>query len=147
MIMMLKNILLLVVCFVSSFSYGQSEMTLIEDTINDYLEGTSLAKPEQIKLAFHPDLNLYSLDNEGKLSIWKGADYIAGHEGQKPSHRLGEILHVDYENNAAMAKVEITYPQNKEVAYIDYFMLLKLEGKWTIIHKMYTKKDTSNDKK
>ena len=41
-----------------------------------------------------------------------------------------------------MAKVEISHPKSPST-YVDYFMLLKLEGKWTIIHKMYTKR-TSN---
>lgn len=137
---MFRFTLFLGLLFTLSYGYGQSEISLIEETLNDYLEGTSLAKPEQIKRAFHKDLNLYSVNHEEKLSIWKGSEYISGYEESDPSNRVGKILHIDYEKNAATAKIEIYYPQNPTVIYVDYFMLLKLEGKWTIIHKIYTKK-------
>ncbi|MEO1437341.1 MAG: nuclear transport factor 2 family protein [Bacteroidota bacterium] len=48
------------------------------------------------------------------------------------------MLMVDQENDAATAKVEI---KMGERLYIDYFLLLKLEGTWTIIHKSYTRKE------
>lgn len=136
----MKKVFLLLVLFGSSLiCNAQSETSLIEKALNDYLEGTSKAKPDQIREAFHPDLNLYSLDKVGKLKVWKGSDYISGFEGSKPSNRLGKILSIDFENDIAMAKAEISYP-NRPVVYIDYFMLLKVEGNWSIIHKMYTKK-------
>ncbi len=137
---MLRYVIFFAVLFSLSTSDAQSEKALIEATLNDYLEGTSLAKPEQIRRAFHEELNLYSVNNEGQLSVWKGSEYIDGYVGSKPSNRLGKILQIDYEKNAAIAKIEIYYPQNPQTAYIDYFMLLKLENKWTIIHKIYTKK-------
>lgn len=118
---------------------AQSETALIENVLNDYLEGTSKAKPDQVRQAFHPDLNLYSVDEDDKLKIWKGSDYISGFEGKEPSNRLGKILSIDFENDAAIAKAEISYP-NRPLVFIDYFMLLKIEGEWTIIHKMYTRK-------
>ena len=136
----MKRLLLILTLMSSSFiSMAQSETQLIEDTLNDYLEGTSKAKPDQVRKAFHPDLNLYSLDENKKLKIWKGSDYISGFEGKEASNRLGKILSVDFENDIAMAKAEISYPNNP-VVFIDYFMLLKIEGKWTIVHKMYTRK-------
>lgn len=48
---------------------AQSEIALIAETLNDYLQGTSLAKPDQVREAFHSDLNLYSVDQEDKLVI------------------------------------------------------------------------------
>ena len=48
------------------------------------------------------------------------------------------IISIDYENYAAMAKVEISHP-NSLTLYIDYFILLKTDGKWTVVHKVYTK--------
>lgn len=123
----------------------KAELEQISATLQDYIDGTSFAKPDQIRKAFHPDLNLYSIDQEGKLSIWKGTDYISRFEGSKASNRLGKILSIDYENDAAMAKVEIIYPNRPSVVYIDYFMLLKIEDKWTIVHKMFTKKQASTD--
>lgn len=116
---------------------GQSEIELISQTLTDYIEGSTNGQPERLKSAFHPDLNLYSV-REDKVNIWSGVDYInKTHEG-KTTGEYGKIISIDYENNAAMAKVEISHPEGP-VPFIDYFMLLKTEGKWTIIHKMYTR--------
>lgn len=74
----------------------------------------------------------------GKLQIWSGTDYITDTKEGKPTGEGGRILSIDFENNAAVAKVEISHPEYRST-YIDYFMLLKIENQWTIIHKMYTK--------
>jgi len=117
--------------------YSQSEIELISETLTDYIEGSTNGQPDRLKAAFHQDLNLYSI-RENKISVWPGVDYIKDtHEG-KPTGEHGKIISIDYENNAAMAKVEISHPKNP-IPYIDYFMLLKNDGKWVIIHKMYTK--------
>ena len=47
------------------------------------------------------------------------------------------ITSIDYENNAAQAKVEIDMPGMKRL-YTDYFLLLKMEGRWKIVHKSFT---------
>lgn len=116
---------------------AQSDIELISQTLTDYIEGSTNGQPARLKSAFHPDLNLYSV-RDNQINVWSGVDYIKDtHEG-KPTDEFGKIISIDYENNAAMAKVEISHPKNP-IPYIDYFMLLKSDGKWTIIHKMYTK--------
>jgi len=134
---MKKIALVCMILFACLYSQAQSDIELISQTLTDYIEGSTNGQPERLKKAFHADLNLYSIrDNE--ISVWSGVDYIKDtHEG-KPTGECGKILSIDYENNAAMAKVEISHPKNP-IPYIDYFMLLKNKGKWIIIHKMYTK--------
>lgn len=116
-----------------------TETELIRSTLMDYIQGSTNGQPDRLKKAFHPDLNLYSIGKDGKMSIWSGTDYILDTKEGQPTGETGKILSIDYENNAAMAKVEIAHPKSSS-PYIDYFMLLKIEGKWTIVHKMYTKK-------
>ena len=86
--------------------------------------------------AFHKDLNLYSV-RKGELSIWKGEKYIGNIKVGRKSNRIGKIISIDYENNAAMAKLEIDMPGAKRV-YTDYMLLLKIKGVWKVIHKSYT---------
>jgi len=121
---------------------AQSEFELISNTLIDYIEGSTEGQPNRLKIAFHPDLNLYAIGKDQSLTIWSGTDYIKDTKEGKPTGESGKIISINYENNAAVAKVEISHPKNPNT-YIDYFMLLKIEGKWTIIHKMYTKR-TSN---
>lgn len=117
---------------------AQSDTELIRETLNDYIEGSTNGQPKRLKEAFHPNLNLYYVKDD-KVRVWSGSDYILDTKEGQPTGEKGKILSVDFENDAAMAKVEIFNPANKNTS-IDYFMLLKAEGKWTIIHKMFTKK-------
>ncbi len=114
---------------------GKSEEELIRETIMHYIEGTANGEPERIKKAFHKDLNLYTSD-KGQLKVRSGEKYISYFkEGQKVN-RVGKIISIDFEQNAAMAKAEIIFPDKR--IFTDYFLLLKLENEWKIIHKSYT---------
>lgn len=135
---MKQLVIILTFGLVSNFSSAQSEMEAITATLMDYIEGSTNGQPDRLKKAFHPDLNLYSTDKEGKLTTWSGKEYILDTKEGEPTGENGWILSIDYENHAAVAKVKISHPQYKG-SYIDYFMLIKMEGKWTIIHKMYTR--------
>jgi len=139
---MKKITFLFMLVFTFQSIIAQNEIQDITKTLTDYIEGSTDGQPERLKTAFHPDLNLYSVGKDQKLRIWSGDAYIADTKEGKPTGEDGKIISIDFENNAAVAKVEISHPKNPST-YIDYFMLLKLEGKWTIIHKMYTKR-TSN---
>ncbi len=137
----MKKLLLLftLVCLsLSANAQTKSETELITDTISDYIEGTSYGNRDQVRKAFHQDLNLYSI-RDGKLRVWFGQDYINGISEGKDTGRKGKILSIDYENDVAVAKAEIIIP-NRPAPFIDYFILAKIEGKWTIIHKAYTVK-------
>jgi len=117
---------------------NQELLALITATLMDYIEGSTNGQPNRLKKAFYPDLNLYYVKNNS-IAVWSGKDYILDTKEGKPTGESGKILSIDYENNAAVAKVEISHPRSAS-PYIDYFMLLKTAGKWTIIHKMFTKK-------
>ncbi len=142
----MKKLIILTILFLSiQNTYAQNEIAAITETLMDYIEGSTQGQPERLKTAFHPDLNLYSVGRNDSLQIWSGKDYILDTKEGKPTGEFGKIISIDYENKAAVAKVEISHPESPR-AYIDYFMLLKITGKWTIIHKMYIA-ETSNKKK
>ncbi|MCG8374560.1 MAG: nuclear transport factor 2 family protein [Balneolales bacterium] len=117
---------------------AQTDLELITKTITDYIEGTSFGNQDQVRQAFHPDLNLYSI-RDGKLNVWYGQDYINGITEGRNTGRTGKILSIDYETNVAIAKAEIIIP-NRDAPFIDYFILAKIEDTWTILHKAYTVK-------
>lgn len=135
---MKKFLVFPLVLFLTICVQAQTEKELITDTINDYIEGTSYGNQDQVRKAFHPDLNLYSIRN-GKLNVWFGQDYINGITEGRDTGRKGKIISIDYENDVAVAKAEIIIP-GRDAPFIDYFILAKAEGKWTIIHKAYTVK-------
>ena len=102
----------------------------------DYIEGTANGEPERLRRAFHPDFNLYTVTQEDSLRIRSGEEYIQGIKVGEKSDRIGRIIAIDYENNAAMAKAEIIIPGWR--IFTDYFLLLKYEGSWKIVQKSYT---------
>lgn len=115
---------------------SKSELEQISETLMDYIEGTANGEPERLKRAFHPDFNLYTVTEKDSLKIRPGAAYVAGIKAGEKANRIGRIISIDYENNAAMAKAEIVVPNWK--IFTDYFLLLKYEGAWKIVQKSYT---------
>lgn len=117
-------------------SYPESEKNNITTTLLDYIEGTANGQPERLKEAFHEDMNLYSIDKDS-LKVLSGETYIGYYKFGQKRNRIGKIISIDYVNDAAIAKLEIDYPDRKTL-YTDYLLLLKVAGQWKIIHKSYT---------
>jgi len=135
--MKMNKIVILVLLFLGTqTTNGQTDLEDITNTLLDYVEGTANGEPERVKRAFHPELNLYSVANDS-LKIWYGQDYTGGIKKGQQSNRIGRIVSIDYENDAACAKIEIVMPGLKRM-YTDYLLLLKYQGSWKIIHKSYT---------
>jgi len=123
--------------FMQEYEQHKNEESLIMETLNKYITGSTGGQPELLKGVFHPNLNLYYIKNN-QIATWSGKEYIEDTEEGQSTGERGKILSIDYTNNAAVAKVEISHPDSKNT-YIDYFILLKTIGKWSIVHKMFTK--------
>lgn len=134
----MKQILItLSICLLCSLNMNaQSELEKINEVLLNYIEGTANGQPERVRKAFDENLNLYHIKND-TLVTWKGKNYVNNIKQGKKSNRIGRIISVDYENDAAMAKVEILMPKWKRI-YTDYMMLLKIKDKWKIVHKSFT---------
>ena len=115
---------------------GDSDIEQITATLTDYIEGTANGEPERLRRAFHPDFNLYAVDDKNKLLVRSGEKYISGVKQGEKSNRIGRIISIDYEKDAATAKVEIVVPKWR--VFTDYFLLVKYEGSWKIVQKSYT---------
>lgn len=120
-----------------------SEINLIRNVLTDYIEGTANGQPDRLRRAFHPDFNLYTVNQEDKLGIISGADYIGNVRVGEKNSRRGRILSIDYDQNIATAKVEVLIPGQR--VFTDHFLLLKYEGSWKIVHKSFTWKPVSNE--
>ena len=113
-----------------------SEIQQITETLMDYIEGTANGEPDRLRKAFHPDFNLYTVTSEDSLRVRSGEIYISNIKVGEKSNRIGRIISIDYEKDAAIAKAEIVIPNWR--IFTDYFLLLKYEGSWKIVQKSYT---------
>jgi len=139
--MKLKKTLLVVFIFLGTISVkaqienSQSEIAQITETLMDYIDGTANGEPEKLKRAFHPDFNLYTISDDS-LRVRSGKKYVSNIKEGEKSNRIGRIISIDYEKDAAIAKAEIVIPNWR--IFTDYFLLLKYEGSWKIVQKSYT---------
>jgi len=115
-----------------------TEIDQISETIMDYIKGTANGQPDRLRKAFHPNFNLYTVTND-TLQIRSGEKYISNIKEGEKSNRLGRIISIDFEKDAAVAKAEIIVPGWR--VFTDYFLLLKYQGSWKIVQKSYSWKE------
>lgn len=135
----MKKLLVIMILLTGMSLYSQSEMEAINKVLYHYIDGTANGEPDRLKKAFDENFNLYFVAND-TLRVWSGKNYINGVKQGRKSNRIGKVLSIDYEGNAAIAKIEILMPSRKRI-YTDYLMLLKIKDEWKIIHKSFTFKN------
>ena len=126
----------LFIAFSFSAQAQDSEYAQVEKTLNYYLQGGTNNDFETLKKAFHPTATMKYIGGEYKevnaIEFFK--------KGMKPGPKQNRITRIDYINisgHAANAKLEIEYPT---FTFIDYMNLLKVDGQWKIVSKIFYKK-------
>ncbi len=134
----MKQLFALLVLFASTtfISAQESDYALVEKTVNYYLEGGTNNDFETLKKAFHETATMRYIANEYKevnaLEFFKKAI--------KPGPKQNRKTKIDYINitgHAANAKLEIEYPT---FTFIDYMNLLKIDGEWKVVNKIFYRK-------
>ena len=108
----------------------------VRAALNHYIQGHATGDGSHMKLAFHPNANLYFI-RDGKYAERTGADYAAGFSGRPPAdeaQRKRRIESVDISGTAAQAKIVLEYPG---VTFTDYMTLLKIDGEWKLVAKVF----------
>ena len=110
---------------------------MIEDIIQDYFMGYQQADTKLIQKVFHAETRLLSIDKD-KLDITEMKDWLKNLDDR---HLRGDIRKgvlriesIDATEYAASAKLVITFPTFE---FTDYLSLLKIDGKWLIVGKIY----------
>ena len=138
----MKNIIILIGLLLPFIGNGQSDDTLLRAALNDYIEGTSYNKQDQINRAFYEEADLFLANKDNSMWVVPISEYASWFKPEKYgeySGRIGNILSVDRFQNIATAKVEILFPEKPDLRYIDLFILRKIEGNWKIISKTASK--------
>jgi hypothetical protein len=127
------------ICFYSLKAQSvtkEQDIKQITAVLMDYIEGTANGEPERLRKAFHPDFKLYAVNEKDSLLIRSGEKYIQNIKPGEKANRVGKILFIDVEKDAAIAKAEILVPNWR--VFTDYFLLMKYEGSWKIVQKSYS---------
>ncbi|MBK8465679.1 MAG: nuclear transport factor 2 family protein [Chloracidobacterium sp.] len=130
--------LILIFAFAFNASAQTSEKDAVRVPLENYIKGHATGDAEFFKKAFHTEGNLIFI-RDGKYTTRSFSEYIAGATGGKPAadeaKRKRSIESIDVVGNAATAKIILDYPT---VKLTDYMSLLKINGEWKIVNKIFT---------
>jgi hypothetical protein len=115
----------------------EAEKEAIRKAILDYYhEGHVQHDPELYKQVLHPDWKFFMFDQNRELKIIDRDQYCAWYDPQDVDPEIEwetEFYSIDVTESVGAAKIRL---ENQKVRYIDYFNMLKLDGKWWIVNKI-----------
>ncbi|WP_225936867.1 nuclear transport factor 2 family protein [Pseudomonas tensinigenes] len=121
---------------VSKATYVEDYQAITE-VLNKYIEGCKQAKSSIMKPAFNEHATMYSVGADGKLDggaipiLFEGID-----KNFRPSpDAQAAITRIEIVGNAASARIEANGMSG--LSFTDFFQLLKVEGKWTVVSKIF----------
>ena len=101
-----------------------------------YLKGHATGNGDYWRQAFHEGAKIQGI-REGQLVSRTREEFAKGAPG-KPAddeaQRKRRIVSLDVVGDAAYAKIDLDYPK---VHFTDYMTLLKVDGEWKIMSKVY----------
>ena len=112
----------------------------IRQTVQSYFDGGRTRDSLTLRKAFHPEARML-FAREGTLVVVPIAEYITrvGSDRLEPGEvdsTQRRVVSVDVVGDAAMAKIELKRP---EAVLTDYMSLLKVDGRWLIVNKIFTR--------
>lgn len=123
-------------------AFGQTpkpgaEEAAVRRAVESYLHGLKFNDVEGLKRAFWPEAKLFWVKKDGKLGQLTQSQWYEGFAASAGKEEKGDlrITDVDITGDAASVKVEEDYPGS---VYVDYLSLLKFDGEWKIVAKIYT---------
>jgi len=109
----------------------------IRQAVQHYLDGHATGDPAVMARAFHQSARLQFIRN-GQYATRTLEAYLAGMDGapaEDEADRRRRVVSIDYTGNAGTAKLELDYPRAR---ILDYMQLLKIDGEWKIVNKIFT---------
>jgi len=117
-------------------TYVQEYKAIIE-VLNKYNDGCKQAKSSIMKPAFSDQATIFGVDADGKLTGGAIQNLFDGIDSAfRPSPEAqGAIVNVDIVGTAASARIDTNDVSG--FCFTDFFNLLKVDGKWTVVSKIY----------
>lgn len=132
------GMLLLLQCFTVAAQELPDDEAQIRQTLTHYIQGRNGGDLDQLKSAYHPSAALKFVHPEtGALAEWSLEEYLGRLTPGEKQNCSGAITDIHIFNDAAQATVMLTYHR---LRFHDYISLLKIEGKWLIVDKTFSRK-------
>jgi hypothetical protein len=120
---------------------AQSETATATDPIRrvveQYLHGLKFNDTTSLQHAFWPQARLFWVQEDGQLGELTQQQWYASFRGSVGKEERGALrmAALDLARDAASVKVIEEYPGSR---YTDYLSLLRIQGRWWIVGKIYT---------
>ena len=119
-----------------------SDYAQVEKCIENYLRGDTQKDFETLKPSFHPNATMKYVSSKSGYQEYNALEVFEGDKGREPEkNRTDSIAYINITGKAAQAKVEVNYPT---MTVVDYLHLLKIEGQWMIVSKIFSRKPSPN---
>lgn len=130
----------LVLAGAADLSARWADEAAIRQTVQYYFDGGKNRDSVALRKAFHPEARML-FAKDGKLVVVPIGEYIArvAENKLKPGEvdsTKRRVTTVDVAGDAALAKLELERPN---ALITDYMSLLKVDGRWQIVNKIYTR--------
>ena len=118
-----------------------SDEAQVRSVVESYLQGLKFNDVESLRKAFWPDAKLYFVDKKGGLGQLSQTQWHAMFAGSAGKEEKGDlkIAALEVTRDIASVKVVENYPGSR---YIDYLSLVRFDGAWKIVNKIYTSEKT-----
>jgi hypothetical protein len=120
---------------VDTDNFGENEFELVMALVSVYFDGLHHGEVSKLRAIFHPDAFLKAPGFRRSLETWLEAVAsrpIPYQQGQSYNFKL---LSIEIIKDQAIVKLECPLFDH---FYIDFLSLLKEDGHWLIVNKMYT---------
>jgi hypothetical protein len=125
---------------VADLSARWADEAAVRQTVQYYFDGGKNRDSLILREAFHPEARML-FARDGKLVVVPISEYISrvGSEQLRPGEvdsTERKVVSVDVVGDAAVAKLQLKRPN---ALLIDYMSLLKVDGRWLIVNKIFTR--------
>ncbi|HEY7502763.1 MAG TPA: nuclear transport factor 2 family protein [Gemmatimonadales bacterium] len=125
---------------VADLSARWADEAAVRQTVQYYFDGGKKRDSLILRKAFHPEARML-FARDGKLVVVPISEYISrvGSEQLRPGEvdsTERKVVSVDVVGDAAVAKLQLKRPN---ALLIDYMSLLKVDGRWLIVNKIFTR--------
>jgi hypothetical protein len=109
----------------------------VQEVVTWYLHGLKFNDVESLRRAFWPEAKLFFVAREGHLGQLTQAEWYKGFAASAGKEEQGDlrIAALEVTRDIATVKVVEDYPGSR---YTDYLSLVKFDGTWRIVNKVYT---------
>ena len=139
---MLRSLSALAACLLAAApahaqTQAAGEEAAVRSVVAGYLYGLKHNDVTRFKEAFWPDSKLLFVARDGSVGQLTQEQWYRGFESVAGQEEQGDlrIAALEVTHDAASVKVVEDYPRSR---YTDYLSLLRIQGRWWIVNKIYT---------